>query len=211
MAFCYLSACILREDRKPISQQDLDDFTVVWMKHYDPMDWYGTKPCFLCNCTMISADYNDHGYFEHFEKEDFAAFAKSHPHLQMEVIERFEDYDENEIRHLYQGDLYEELHELRFFEKPKRIFWRNDWVEQDPRLADKEFLREFGEMILLALEDMKDNTTCEELGEYVVRSLRYYQEPAEDMFSAVVGWDAEELINRTKENIRLRKEENHGF
>lgn len=208
MAFCYLSAGIFREDRKPISKRDLNDFTALWMKFYDPKGWYGSKPSFTPNQTMIWADYSCSGVFE---VEAFAAFAESHPHLQMEVIERFEDYDENEIRHLYQGDLYEELRELRFFEKPKRIFWRNDWVEQDPRLADKEFLREFGEMILLALEDMKDNTTCEELGEYVVRSLRYYQEPAEDMFSAVVGWDAEELINRTKENIRLRKEENHGF
>ncbi len=114
---------IRRKDRKPVTQEDLtsfeqffhDDFAEdFWSEVFcDPHICHNGMEIFA-GCTI---KWNING-------DEMTPFAKANPHLQIEIRESSDSDDVGRTRYLYEGDLYEELHEIRHYEEPKMIDWK---------------------------------------------------------------------------------------
>lgn len=65
---------------------------------------------------------------EWFEPSSFSVFAANHPDIQIEVIACYSDSNLKDERHLFQGDVWEELKEVRYFPKPEIIQWTGNTV-----------------------------------------------------------------------------------
>ena len=199
-----LNAEIRRKDGKPVSDQDLMDFEEAWMA----ISWAETYD----HPHIAISNHNQHRIFasgavwHSFESADMRDFAKSHPHLQMEILADCDDMDVGNTRILYEGDVVEELCEVKFFEKPEKIKWDDSVSPYEKLLGNPKFLDMLGYHISCALQDMLENTGHEELGEYVIRSVIANPIAGDDMFSAVVGWDLDDLIARANDSLEEQED-----
>lgn len=114
---------IRRKDGNPVSQEDLGRFRQFFYSEYTKNFWSEAycEPhiCFngieiFAGCTI---KWNLNG-------DEMIPFAKANPHLQIEIMESTESEDIGKTRFLYEGELYEELHEIQHFEEPKMIGWK---------------------------------------------------------------------------------------
>lgn len=204
MEYTRISATVIRQDGKVHEQKDLDDFSQFWKDTYNPGKYNGGMPDLFTTQKEIWADFD--GYFR-FEASDLFDFAQSHPHLIIKITERTEEDGGTETDHLYHGCLYESLDEIRYMPQPTTISWPRSYSHNNTFLNNKTFLEVFGEMVMLSLEDMMQNTTNEDLGKYIFESLGWQEGNEHLMFSAIVGWDIGELIRRTNEALEERKDE----
>ena len=199
-----LSITIRRKDLSPVTKEDLEKFECYFYEDLMDIRWR-EETCnpYICSdglyifasCIIKWA----------LERQDFQQFASENPHLQIEIIENSEHDGGTNTRYLYEGDLFEVCSEVRYFEEPRKINWR-DSVSSYAKLMDNpKFLRAFGYQIMYALQDMISNTGSEELGEYVIQSMVSRPE-GEDMFSAVVGWEIDDLIARANDDLKGQEE-----
>ena len=200
-----LNAEVRRKDGRPVSDQDLMDFEEAWMA----ISWAETYD----HPHIAISNHNQHRIFasgavwHSFESADMRDFAKSHPHLQMEILADCEDLDVGNTRILYEGDVVEELFEVKFFEKPEKIKWDDAPSPYKKLLDDADFCTCLGEQIMYAIQDMLDNENKRDLAQYVLESVIKYPAAGEDMFSAVVGWALDDLIARANDSLaEFRKE-----
>lgn len=110
---------IRRADLNPVSESDLNDFEKVF-DDFDKLEW-----CERYDYPYISTNgkyiYASGMLYHSFEESDLYDFAKTHPHLQIEVIEEGEF---GKARHLFEGKLYERCNKVSHFEPPVLIDWK---------------------------------------------------------------------------------------
>lgn len=114
---------IRRKDGNPVTHEDLtgfdqffhsDTFEEIWKEVYcEPHICFNGMEIYAGFMTSCALDGNE-----------IIPFAKANPHLQIELIESSESEEIGKTRFLYEGELYEELHEIRYFEEPKMIDWK---------------------------------------------------------------------------------------
>lgn len=73
-------------------------------------------------------------------------------------------------------------------------------------------MRSIGASVLDAISDSVDNTADEDLGGYIVDVLTHFSDEtyatnaALDMFSAIVGWNVEDLVESVAESYYHKRE-----
>lgn len=202
MDYIFINASVRRVDGQRHDPKDLEDFSAFWKEHYNPGRWNGEMPELSENEKEIWATYNNYAYFE---EGDVVEFAKTHPHLTIRVEVNGEE-SPGQTDYLYQGALLEELHEIRYVPRPQVIDWPEGDFLYSKQLRDEKFLHCFGDHVMMALHDMMENTSCAELGRYVLESMGWQQGNELLMFSAVVGWDFHDLLGRAEETLKEMEE-----
>ena len=174
----------------------MEDFSAFWKEHYNPCRWNGGMPELSKNEKEIWASYNN---YARFDEDEVAGFAKSHPHLMIRVSVSGETEPCDTV-YLYQGCLSEELNEIRYIPNSQVIDWPEDYSPYSAELKDEKFLHFFGDHVSMALDDMLQNTSFVKLAKLILASVGFHEGNEHRMFSAIVGWNIEELVKRAKES-----------
>ena len=114
-SYTCINITVRRADGDSVSGQDLASFDEAFFS----MTW-SEKHSYSHVCHNNREMFASGTLFHDFDEMDLDDFARSHPHLQIEVIEEGEY---GAFRHLYHGELYEKCDEIRTFEKPVLIDW----------------------------------------------------------------------------------------
>ena len=199
-----LDITIRRKDLTPVTKEDLEKFERYFFEDFRDIRWR-EETCHPFTCSDKQNIFASCTIKWTLERQDFQQFASDNPHLQIEIMENSEHDGGTNTRYLYEGDIFEVCDEVRYFEEPKKINWRYSVSPYEKLLNNPKFLEMFGYQINCALQDMLQNTTDEELGEYVIKSLVDHPE-GEDMFSAVVGWALDDLIARTNDSLEEQED-----
>lgn len=200
---CYsnINITIRRKDRTPVTIDDLQHFEEHCYENLQKTGIWDDPHICTDGCS-IHASFQ---IYHTLEEEDILEFSRRYPELQIEVIEECDDCDVGNTRYLFEGNVCEMLCETKCFERPQIIDWPDSVSPYGKLLNNSKFLNQLGYHIICALQDMMDNTTSKELGEYVIESLANYP-LGEDMFSAVVGWAIDDLIARANDSLEEREE-----
>ena len=122
-SFSELNITIRRKDLTPVTKEDLESFKRYFFEDFRDLRWR-EETCNPHICTDKKEIFAACVIKWTLEEEDFQPFARKHPHLQIEVMENSEHDGGTNTRYLFEGDLFEECQEVRFFEEPKLIDWK---------------------------------------------------------------------------------------
>lgn len=122
MSISYLNITVRRKDKTPVTRDDLERFDEYFFGDFGAYESCSTISPYICNdgIHIFASCEARWGYDERAMK----LFASENPHLQIEIMEEYTDGDYSNFRHLYEGDLYEMCEEVRYFEQPKLIDWK---------------------------------------------------------------------------------------
>ena len=116
-----LQVSIRRVDGKNLTEKEVDEFNEFFRQNVLSNSLYVKWLARFCGGGYRMA-FAMCDYLGYFDKNDLAQYAQSHPEHQIEVIVECDEHADQR-RILYQGDIIEEMNEIRTFPEPTQIAW----------------------------------------------------------------------------------------